>query len=86
MQREIQRPAARHKDDTRYVASMIPCRVAVYQTSAGTVMISRMNTGVFASMMESSLADVIQKSGAEMEAIIAKTVTKSKWARNATEL
>ncbi len=66
------------KDDTRYVASMIPCRVAIYQTSTGKVVISRMNTGMFASMMEGLVAEVIQKSGNEMEGIIAKTLTKLK--------
>ena len=64
------------KDETRHVASMIPCRVAVYQTSAGKVIISRMNTGMFASMMSGEVAQVIKMSGDEMEAIIAKTLGK----------
>ena len=64
------------RDETRYVASMIPCRVAIYQTSAGKVVISRMNSGMFASMMESAVGDVIKKSGDEMEGIIARTLAK----------
>lgn len=66
------------RDETRYVASMIPCRVAIYQTSAGQVVISRMNTSMFAGMMEAAVADVIRKSGEEMEAIIAKTLMRLK--------
>ena len=64
------------RDETRYVASMIPCRVAIYQTSVGKVVISRMNSGMFASMMESAVGDVIKRSGDEMEGIIAKTLAR----------
>ena len=66
------------RDETRHVASMIPCRVAIYQTSAGKVVISRMNSGMFASMMESAVGDVITKSGDEMEGIVARTLAKLK--------
>lgn len=64
------------RDETRYVASMIPCRVAIYQSSTGKVVISRMNTAMFAGTMEPKVADVIRKSGEEMEAIIAKTLAR----------
>ena len=70
------------KDETRHVASMLPCRVAVYQTSAGNVIISRMNTAMFASMMSGEIAQVIKASGVEMEAIIAKTLAKLCWRLN----
>ena len=63
-------------DDTRYVASMLPCRVAIYQTSTGKVVISRMNNVMFAGTMDGIVAEVIKKSGADMEAIIARTLTK----------
>ena len=66
------------KDETRYVSSMIPCRVAIYQTSTGKVVVSRMNTIMFAGMLEPAVADVIRKSGEEMEAIIAKTLARLK--------
>ena len=62
-------------DDTRYVASMIPCRVAIYQTSTGKVVISRMNSALFAGMMDGIVAEVIKQSGTDMEAIIARTLT-----------
>lgn len=66
------------KDETRYVTSMIPCRVAIYQTSARKVVISRLNTAMFASMMEGIVADVIKQSGSDVESIIAKTLAKLK--------
>lgn len=66
------------RDETRYVTSMIPCRVAIYQTSDRKVIISRMNTAMFASMMQGVVAEVIKQSGSDVEAIIAKTLTQLK--------
>jgi uncharacterized protein (DUF302 family) len=64
------------KDEHRHVVSMIPCRVAVYQTSTGKVVISRMNTEMFAGMMSGEVAEVMRMSGSEMEAIIKKTLAR----------
>ncbi len=66
------------KDEYRYVVSMIPCRVAIYQTSAGKVVISRMNTGMFAGMLSGEVAEVMRLSGSEMEAVIQKTLARLK--------
>lgn len=63
-------------DETRFVASMIPCRVAVYQTSDDRVIISRMNSAGMAEMMPGEVREVIAASGAEVEAIIARTLAK----------
>lgn len=63
-------------DETRYVASMIPCRVAIYQTSDDRVIISRMNTAAFAQMMPGEVGQVIAASGAEVDAIIAATLAR----------
>ncbi len=63
-------------DDTRFVASMMPCRVAIYQTTTGKVIINRMNSAMFAGMMDGLVAEVISQSGSDMEAIIARTLTK----------
>jgi uncharacterized protein (DUF302 family) len=62
------------RDDTRFVASMIPCRVAIYQTSTGKVVISRMNSIAMADMVGGAASDVIRKSGEEMEQIIRQTL------------
>jgi uncharacterized protein (DUF302 family) len=64
------------KDETRYVSSLIPCRLSVYETSDGKVIISRMNTTVMGAMMEPAVADVMKKAGADLETIIAKISAK----------
>ena len=64
------------KDETRFVASMIPCRVAIYQTSMGKVVISRMNSIAMADMVGGHAGTVIRKSGEEMEQIVAATLKK----------
>jgi len=64
------------KDETRFVASMIPCRVAIYQTSTGKVIISRMNSVAMAGMVGGHAGTVIRKSGEEMEQIIQATLKK----------
>lgn len=66
------------KDEYRYVVSMIPCRVAIYQTSTGKVVISRMNTGMFAGMLSGEVAEVMRLSGNDMEAVIQKTLARLK--------
>jgi uncharacterized protein (DUF302 family) len=65
-----------NKDETRYVSSLLPCRVAIYETSTGKVIISRLNTTAFGSMMEPAVADLLNKAGAEMEGIIEKVRAK----------
>lgn len=64
------------RDETRFVASMIPCRVAIYQTSTGKVVISRMNSVAMAGMVGGPAGVVIKKSGEEMELIIKATLKK----------
>lgn len=64
------------KDETRFVASMIPCRVAIYQRSSGEVVISRMNSIAMAGMVGGHAGTVIRQSGEEMEQIVASTLKK----------
>lgn len=64
------------KDETRFVSSMIPCRVAIYQTSTGQVIISRMNSVAMAGMVGGHAGSVIKKSGEEMEQIIQATLKR----------
>ena len=65
-------------DETRFVASMIPCRVAIYQTSDDRVIISRMNAAAMGEMMPGEVAEVMAASGTEVEAIIAATLARLK--------
>jgi uncharacterized protein (DUF302 family) len=64
------------RDETRFVASMIPCRVAIYKTSTGDVIISRINTAAMAGMIGGDAAPVIEQSGEELEQIIRTTLEK----------
>lgn len=66
------------KDENRSVSSMMPCRVSIYQTSTGKVMMSRMNAPLFASMLDGEAAEVALKANSEMEAIIKKTLDRLK--------
>ena len=65
-----------NKDELRYVSSLLPCRVSIYQTSTGKVIISRLNTTSFGSMMEPAVAAILNKAGAEMEGIIDRVRAK----------
>lgn len=64
------------KDETRYVSSLLPCRVSVYETSSGKVIISRMNTTAMSAQMEPAVAEVMGKAGASFEAILAKILAR----------
>ncbi len=66
------------RDESRSVSSMMPCRVSIYRTSTGKVMISRMNAPLVASMLEGEAAEVALKANSEMEAIIKKTLDRVK--------
>lgn len=63
-------------DDTRYVSALMPCSVSVYGMSDGRVMISRMNAGMMAGMMEPRVAEVMQKASAQLDATIARTLAR----------
>ena len=65
-----------NNDETRYVSSLLPCRLAIYETSTGKVIISRLNTKSFGAMMEPAVAAILNKAGAEMEGIIDKVRAK----------
>jgi uncharacterized protein (DUF302 family) len=66
------------KDEaTRYVSAMIPCGVSVYGMSDGRVMISRLNAGLMADMMEPGVAEIMRKSAANLDASIARALAKA---------
>ncbi len=65
-------------DDTgRSVSSMMPCRVSVYDTGDGRVMISRMNSGLLGSMFEQPVSGIMRQATADTEAIIASVFNTS---------
>lgn len=63
-------------DADRYVSSLVPCRVAIYEKANGEVVISRMNAPALSAMLTPSVAAVVNASAGEMETIIEKTLAK----------
>jgi uncharacterized protein (DUF302 family) len=64
------------RDETRFVASMIPCRVAIYQTSDGRVVISRVNSVAMADMVGGRAGSVMKQAGLGVEQIIRDTLKR----------
>jgi uncharacterized protein (DUF302 family) len=65
------------KDETtRYIAGLMPCSVSVYGMSDGRVIISRMNAGLLAGMMEPRIAKVMAGSAAKLDTSIERTLAK----------
>jgi uncharacterized protein (DUF302 family) len=57
-------------DDARRVASLMPCRVAVYTTSDGRVVVSRMNTGLMSRLFGGLVTRVMSQATGDSEAIV----------------
>ena len=58
-------------EDARVVASMMPCRIAVYQRKDGGVTVSRMNTGLVSKLFGGFVAEMMAQATGDSEAIIA---------------
>ena len=58
------------EDDTRIVSSLMPCRTAVYETSDGKVIISRMNSGLVSKVFGGVVAKVMAQASADNEVIL----------------
>ena len=63
-------------DEARPISAFMPCRVSIYQDSQGDVFISRMNVSAFLPMMPDEVAEVMELSSNEVEAIIEQTVAE----------
>jgi uncharacterized protein (DUF302 family) len=57
-------------DQARVVTSMMPCRVSVYETSDGRVVISRMNTGLVSKFFGGKVTTVMANATADTEEIL----------------
>ena len=64
-------------ESTRYVAALMPCSVAIYGMSDGRVMVSRMNAGLMAGMMEPKVAEVMKNAALKLDETIARALAKS---------
>ncbi len=61
-------------DENRIVSSMMPCRVAVYETSDGRVIVSRMNTGLMSSVFGGKVREIMAMATDETEIIIGPVI------------
>lgn len=64
-------------ESTRYVAGLMPCSLSVYAKDDGRVVVSRMNAGAMAGMMEPKVAEVLKQSSARMDASIAAALARA---------
>jgi len=69
------------RDEHRFVTPLMPCRVSIYQTQQGKVIIARLNAKSMAPMFSPELADTMTRSGGEIEVIIDKTISRLKKAK-----
>jgi uncharacterized protein (DUF302 family) len=71
---ELCKPLIAHKilsnDQVLGVAAFMPCRVAVYETTKGEVIVSRMNGEAFASMFPPAAIEPMKEASQEMESIL----------------
>jgi len=58
------------EDNARVVASMMPCRVSVYETSDGRVIVSRMNTKLVSQVFGGLVQEVMADASVESEEIL----------------
>jgi uncharacterized protein (DUF302 family) len=62
---------------TRYVAGLMPCSVSVYGMNDGRVIVSRINAGLMAGMMEPGVGEVMRRSAAKLDESIAAALRPS---------
>ena len=62
------------RDEERTVASLMPCRVAVYEKSDGKTYVSRMNAELFAKMLGGLVEEVMAGAFREMEGMVAEVL------------
>jgi uncharacterized protein (DUF302 family) len=58
------------EDEARVVTSMMPCRVSVYQTEDGRVVVSRMNTSLVANLFGGTVTRVMANASQDQEKIL----------------
>ena len=57
-------------DKNKKVTAMMPCRIGVYEDSAGTVYVSQMNIGLMSKMFGGTIAEVMGKVAEEEERML----------------
>jgi uncharacterized protein (DUF302 family) len=62
------------RDDARLVTSLMPCRISVYETSDGRVIMSRMNSNLIAQVFGGVIAEVMAEASTENEKMLENLV------------
>ena len=62
------------KDENRIVSSLMPCRVSVYETSKGDVIVSRLNSGLVSQVFGGDIATIMEKAAADTEEILLSVI------------
>ena len=72
---ELCNPRFAHKllsdDGLKIYASMMPCRIAVYEKEDGCVYLSRMNNGAFAGLIGGTVEEVMTEAYRQVETFVA---------------
>lgn len=58
------------RDESRKVTSFMPCRLSVYQTSDGDVIVSRMNSSLMSQIFPTEISTVMAMATGEVEGIL----------------
>ena len=62
------------RDENRIVTSLMPCRVSIYETGEGKVVVSRMNSSLVSKIFGGEIAEVMADASKETEEILAETI------------
>jgi uncharacterized protein (DUF302 family) len=63
------------EDESRVVSSMMPCRVSIYETSNGDVVVSRMNTALVSKLFGGNIQSLMATATAETEVILNSVIS-----------
>jgi len=58
------------EDASRFVSSLMPCRISVYRKTDGKSYISRINSTMLSMFMEGAIGEVMGQSGNEIEMVL----------------
>ncbi len=61
-------------DDDKVVTSMMPCRVSIYETKSGKVIVSRMNTGLVSQVFSKTVTETMEAAARDTEEIFASVI------------
>jgi uncharacterized protein (DUF302 family) len=63
------------EDSTRFVSSLMPCRISIYTKTNGKTYVSRINTAMVSMFMPGTIGQVMGQAGGETEEIISDILT-----------